>query len=337
MIIKTSIADINTKIDTDCKKLIRTTDAFRYDFRCEPDITVKITDLELKTFCAKYTGYSQENAKFRLSAERFFECMSEFDGFALKGTSLKIGSNAYVVTAASEEERDEYIEEITASGQAKVIDDAYALIRSERGRFFVYSTPWSRQKAQSSKTPLAGICILDETGESETADRKAVLDGLVPAMPVPERADTFGAALSMLEKLSRAVKIMILPADDPESFNDILAGKQTGSRLRSHVTQTEPEDIIPENTENRAEMHENLPEMTENIPETAENDTSSDVPGEPADVETVEENAAEEQTAEAEHASGDEPSPVGESSPEGEQGGEQAEESAEYEEKRDGE
>ncbi len=336
MIIKTSIADINTKIDTDCKKLIRTTDAFRYDFRCEPDITVKITDLELKTFCAKYTGYSQENAKFRLSAERFFECMSEFDGFALKGTSLKIGSNAYVVTAASEE-RDEYIEEITASGQAKVIDDAYALIRSERGRFFVYSTPWSRQKAQSSKTPLAGICILEEIGESETADRKAVLDGLVPAMPVPERADTFGAALSMLEKLSRAVKIMILPADDPESFNDILAGKQTGSRLRSHVTQTEPEDIIPENTENRAEMHENLPEVTENIPETAENDTSADVPGEPADVETVEENAAEEQTAEAEHASGDEPSPVGESSPEGEQGGEQAEESAEYEEKRDGE
>ncbi len=286
MIIKTSIADINTKIDTDCKKLIRTTDAFRYDFRCEPDITVKITDLELKTFCQKYTGYSQENAKFRLSAERFFECMSEFDGFALKGTTLKIGSNAYVVTAESEGERDEYIEEITASGQAKVIDDSYALIRNEYGRFFIYSTPWSRQKTQSTKTPLAGICILTETGNSEIADRKAVLDGLVPAMPVPERADTFGAALSMLEKLSKAVKIMILPADDPESFNDILSGRLSRSRVRDHVAPEQPVKEIPEKQ----------PEMMEKQPENAENPANEPLADntEPAAEVPVEEAPAEE-------------------------------------------
>lgn len=218
MITKSSIAGINTKVDCDNKRLFKNLEAFRYDYRGEPDVTVKITDLELKNFCTKYTGYDRDAALLRLSAECFLNALPEFGGFGLKAATVSFGEQTFVIAAESEQEKHRYVEDLLSCGnRATVIDDAYAVVIKDDTGIFVYGTPWAKTPVNTKKE-LSGIILPSDCTGIRSAERKEAIDRMMICLTLPKRPEQLVSVLARIDGVGDLVPVMVTPVTDPAAF-----------------------------------------------------------------------------------------------------------------------
>ncbi len=219
MIIKANIAGIRTKVDCDNKRLNKNLEAYRYDYRGEPDITVKVTDLELMNFCDKYRGFDRDAAVFRLSAENFFAALPEFSGFGIKAANVTVGGQSFVVAGESEESKTSYYMGLLSCGTGvKINDDSYSAIRFLDEGVFVYGTPWSGKNHSNQKEVLSGILIPSDVSSVRKAERKEILERMINCLTLPKRAEQLGAVLAVVDGIEQKVPVLAVPSKDPFAF-----------------------------------------------------------------------------------------------------------------------
>ncbi|MBQ7444933.1 MAG: hypothetical protein IJS71_03205 [Clostridia bacterium] len=218
MIIKSSIAGINTKFDTDNKHIIKNLDVFRHDFRGEPSISVKVNDLELRNYMEKYGG-NDENADYRLTADSFFNALPEFDGFGIKAATVSIRSKNIVIAAAGEKAKLEYLNALLSCGPAaSLIDDAYSAIRKLEGKLYVFGTPWSSKVESNKKLELSAIVIPSDVTSIKKAERKEILDRMLICLTLPKRAEQLPLVLANVDGIEADVPVLLVPENDPSSL-----------------------------------------------------------------------------------------------------------------------
>ncbi len=218
MIIKTNIAGINTKVDSENKKFIRNLHCFGCEFRGEPAVSLKVTDYEIRNFCSKYKGFDRDSAVLRLYAEKFMNELPEFGGFGIKAITFKIGSKVFVAASKSPEENRHFVSVL--EGQADdigVLDEAYAAVVTSGDTVFVYSTPFSKSPA-NEKNILSGIILPGSVRSVEKAGRKDIFDRFSLLLPLPKKCEQLAAAAASFDLIDKKVLCLRVPAEDPEAF-----------------------------------------------------------------------------------------------------------------------
>ena len=219
MIIKASLAGINSKVDTDNKHLIRKTELFRFDYRGEPQVIVKVTDLELRNFSSKYTGYSKDQAVMRLSAENFFSAAAEFGCFGIKAATVSIGDKNFIIAAKGEKDRNSFVSSVFSAGHGiKLIDDSVAAVVINGSGVFVYGTPWSSRTPLKEKNKLDGIIIPSDVISITPAGRKELIDRMLLCLILPKRAEQLSVIYSYIDGLNDAVPVLAVPENDSGAF-----------------------------------------------------------------------------------------------------------------------
>lgn len=174
MIVKCLLADLNIRIDVENDETAAFFDRFRYDFRCEPDALIFVTQEDIKEVRALITGISAEDAAKALVLRWLGDKLAAFGNIVVLGektkSSLKIGG-----------------------------ENASVYILSENGELF--STPWS--ESDPSRLTINEIHAQGMTENTE----KAWLNFMFLNTKAPKSQDNFGKYLSTLGKLYRNFKI----------------------------------------------------------------------------------------------------------------------------------
>ena len=226
MIVKASIAGINTKIDSESKRFLRNLQAFRSDFRGEPAVSLKVTDLELKNFCSKYKGYDRERATLRLFAEKFFAALPELGGFGIKAAVVLIGGKAYVVAGGNDGEGGGYIGGLEEKfDDVSAVDDSYAAVMSEDGALYVYTTPFTKTPV-SEKHLLSGIIFPGNVKSVTSASRKDIFDRFSVLLPLPKRGEQLASVFAGFDGIENRVPCISVPENDPEALYTYLKNLQ---------------------------------------------------------------------------------------------------------------
>ena len=203
MIIKTQIANHNTKIDTDCKKLISALESFNYEFRCEPDIFVKVTDMEVKAFCDRYKGFSREAAENRLVCELFAGKLTELGGFCLSCSLVEDNGRAVIVGGRPEFTRKFAEDYREVHGRKYLGEQVVAVCRGKQG-LEIYTTPWGGSETKSRMLPFGSIIICENEEIYKAGaeiSRHLLISELLPMVPLPKKAELLPVITAIMEKM----------------------------------------------------------------------------------------------------------------------------------------
>lgn len=204
MILRIKLANINTRIDTADKQIIKNTEDFRYDFRCEPDVSLKVTDQEIKEYCRNYRFSNAGEAENALFAGKFFELLPDLGGFALKGTAVALKDSALLI-AGEDEDRRRCLEEIVfAADSVEMLDDTYGIVKSEKDGWYLYGTPWRKKLGSASGKRLSFVVLPGTPAGAEGVARQEALYAAMLWTSPQRHGETLARIAALFEKLLRA-------------------------------------------------------------------------------------------------------------------------------------
>ena len=233
MILKIKLANINTRIDTADRQLIKNTEDFRYDFRCEPDVSLKVTDQEIKEYCRNYRFTAAGEAENAIFAGKFFEQLPEFRGFALKGTAVAV-KDAALLIVGEEDLRRRCLENLHfIAGGTEMLDDAYGIVRCEKDGWYLYGTPWRRKTGSAGGKKLSYIVLPGESAGVAPVDRQEALFAALVYTSPQKHGETLGRIVALSEKLLRENMIISAPADGATELINYIRKNSADAQTRA--------------------------------------------------------------------------------------------------------
>ena len=211
MIIKVKLANINTRIDTADKQLIKNTEDFRYNFRCEPDVSLKVTDQEIKEYCRNYRFTGSGEAENALFAGKFFEQLPDHKAFALKGTAVAVRDSALLIVGEDDDRRKCLENLVFISGGVEVLDDTYGIVKSEKDGWYLYGTPWRRKAGSAAGKRLSCVVLPGESASVAPVGRQEALFAVTVYATPQKHGETLGRIVALSEKLFRDNMIISAP------------------------------------------------------------------------------------------------------------------------------
>jgi len=185
MIIKESIAGLNVRIDIDMEMETPKLDKFRYDFRCEPDMLVSVSNTEIKSYLAKRKGMKKEEAVEKIALDKFGAGLSKFGGICVYGQKAdRDGETWFIVDP---EEKGEW----------------FVMIRTQDGRYKLFTTPWSHRS--SFDFDVSCVLIADSDGGEVSED--LFYRAFLASTKRPTGIENFGKFIGILGHLFRNVTI----------------------------------------------------------------------------------------------------------------------------------
>lgn len=179
MIIKCAISNLNIRVDVDNESAASFFEGFRYDFRCEPDILIFVTQEDIKEQRNLIDGISASDAATSLILKWLSDKVVCFGRVVVLGE--KIIENGKTVLKLGGENASVYV-----LGEKREL----------------YSTPWSEEETSR--------VVVDEIRtdiKSSPISENDWFKFMMQNSKAPKSQDNFGKYIGLLGKLFRTVKI----------------------------------------------------------------------------------------------------------------------------------
>ena len=136
----------------------------------KPDITVTVTDEDLKTERENDPGFPEEYYEFLHVYRRICGLLPQFDGMLLHSAAVAVDNKAYLFSAVSGTGKTTHITKWKElfGDRLTVVNGDKPIVRKINGVFHVCGTPWAGKENWQTpiNVPIAGICELTRAKEN---------------------------------------------------------------------------------------------------------------------------------------------------------------------------
>lgn len=200
------------------------------------NIGVHASFLSSKEFCKEYL--TSEAADFEVSitrddiafeaaaseiecSDKYYETLAIYRKIAealihreillVHGSTLKVGENGYMFTAASGVGKSTHaaLWKKLLGEKATIINDDKPLLRINNDGVEVFGTPWSGEKSINTNTsaPLKSICFIEQnaTNDIQQIEKTSAIDKLVPQIYKSDNAENVIKTLELANLLMKNV------------------------------------------------------------------------------------------------------------------------------------
>lgn len=221
------IAGLNVNIDSKNKQLMAQSEKYAFDFRCEPDINVRIVQAQINKFKEKYPGANDETAEYILTGSQFYRKLLAYDGFMIHSSAVEYNGKAYMFSAhcgTGKSTHAEYWKRKLGEDKVRIINDDKPAVRLLDGKFYCCGTPWSGKNDLSNNIVVpVGALVFIERAETNTIRKikpGELLKRFFPQTVRPVEPEAMGKLLDLFEKLTESVPVYVLGA-----VNDVNAAE----------------------------------------------------------------------------------------------------------------
>jgi hypothetical protein len=225
--IKCKIADLNVNVDVQCKKLATRAEKYAFDFRCEPDIKVIITQDQVKRYQQRYPEASLDTCAYLLSGSVFYRKLLGFDGFMIHSSAIEYDGKAYMFSApcgTGKSTHTDYWVQKLGKEKVSIINDDKPAVRFMDGKFYCCGTPWSGKNDASSNiiVPVGALVFIERSEENYVRPVKPgeILKRFFPQTVRPSEPEAMSKLLDLFEKMVKEVPVYVLGAENDISAAD---------------------------------------------------------------------------------------------------------------------
>ncbi len=224
---KCKIAGLNVSVDTQSKQFLARSEKYAFDFRCEPDISINVTQNDIKACQKRYPALSVESAEYLASGIKFYRQLLNYDGFMIHSSAIEYNGKAYMFSApcgTGKSTHTEYWIKKLGEENVRIINDDKPAVRLMNDVFYCCGTPWSGKHDLSNDiiVPVGALVFIERSEVNNIRKIKPgeLLKRFFPQTIRPLEPENMGKLLDLFEKMTQQVPVYILGAE-----NDIKAAE----------------------------------------------------------------------------------------------------------------
>lgn len=221
MALKCKIADLNVNIDALCKRLEPQAEKYAFDFRCEPDINVSITQEQVKRYQERNKISNFDIAAYLLSGVVFYRNLLNFDGFMIHSSAVEYDGKAYMFSApcgTGKSTHTDYWMKKLGEDKVRIINDDKPAIRYMDGRFNCCGTPWSGKNDASNNiiVPVGALVFIERAEKNNIRELRSgeILKRFFPQTIRPQDPENMSKLLDLFEKMVSESPVYVLGAEN---------------------------------------------------------------------------------------------------------------------------
>lgn len=212
------IGNLITEIEADCERLTRLGVPYETDRPGKADITVVLTDSQLKNLEQQYPTLSRDELAYLATGSLFYRQLTLFDGMMLHSSAIAMDGAAYLFTAPSGTGKSTHtgLWRQVFGDRVEIINDDKPMIRKQDGIYRVFGTPWSGKTDlnQNISAPLKGIVFLSRgTGNTirrANPSQDAVAPLFIEQTVRPRKPERMMAMLQTADEILTTVPLYFL-------------------------------------------------------------------------------------------------------------------------------
>ena len=221
MNLKCRIAGLNVAVETSCKALCERAEKYSFNFRCEPDISVKLSRDAVKQYQNEHQEYSADDCDYFLTGVQFYSRLLAFDGFMLQGSAIEYDGKAYLFSAAigaGKSTQTDYWYRYLGMDKINIINDGKPAVRLIDNIFYACGTPWSGKNGidENIIVPIGAIAFIERSEKNYIRPIKQgeLLKSFFPQTIRPHDPEHMSMLLDLFERTVAQVPVYVLGAEN---------------------------------------------------------------------------------------------------------------------------